>query len=67
MQVKIIKSAYVHSRNKDLREFLNKNEGKFVKVDTKYLFDNQYNVKGFRITDDMISEIKGDKRAIPKF
>lgn len=63
MQVKIIKSAYVHTRNNDFRDFLKKNEGKFVKVDTKYLFDNQYNVKGFRVTDDMISEIKGDKRA----
>ena len=63
MQVKIIKSAYVHSTNSKLKDFLKKNEGKFLKVDTQYLFDNQYNVQGFRITDDMIQEIKGDKRA----
>ena len=54
------KEAKKHSDN--FRNFLDENKGKFVDIETKFIFDNQYNCKGFRLYDTMISEIKNDVR-----
>lgn len=66
MKVKIANynyfSAGVYDSQKELQEFLYKNRGKWLDVDTEHLFDNQYNVEGFRIYDTHISEIKDDLR-----
>lgn len=39
--------------------------GKWVEVETTYLFNNQYNVEGLRLHDEHIVEIKNDQRYGP--
>lgn len=52
-----------NSKPDSLHSFLIANRGKWVEIDTKYIFDNQYNTKaGFRIYDKHIQEIKNDIR-----
>lgn len=64
MKITIVKNAYVKASTQDskLREFLKINEGKSFEVETRWLFDNQYNVDGFRIYDSMIESIEDDAR-----
>lgn len=63
MQVKICDRSYFCSNfNKDFENFFKVNRNKWVDVDTECLFDNQYNVQGFRIFDTQILEIKDDIR-----
>ncbi|AGO48791.1 hypothetical protein Phi46:3_gp047 [Cellulophaga phage phi46:3] len=43
--------------------WVKENQGKWVDIDTKFLFSNQYNTtSGFRIYDTMIDKIIDDKR-----
>ena len=62
MKVKIKKNAYVFAQSNDLREWLKKNEGKWFNVETKCLFNNQYNLKKYRVFDSMIEAVKDDAR-----
>ena len=58
-------------RNKNaisLHDYLMDNVGKWVDIETKYVFDNQYNTAdGFRIYDVHIERIEGDTRTEPCF
>lgn len=62
MKVKIKIGAFASGNNPELTKFLKANEGKFVKVETEHLFNNQYNTAKFRLFDSHISEIKDDAR-----
>jgi len=69
MMVRISPIAYVYASNyitkstMGLREYLKNNVGKYIEIDTNYLFNNQYNtVSGYRIYDTMIDLIKNDHR-----
>lgn len=62
MEIRISPKAWLHTRSSKTREWLKRKSGKYVKVDTKSIFGNQYNVDGYRVYDSMIDAIKGDKR-----
>lgn len=64
MKIKLKENAYVYAgmSTRDLRQYLKDNAGKFVTVDTSYVFDDQYNVNGHRIFDSMITEVVDDVR-----
>lgn len=62
MRIKIKKNAYVYAEKSNLRDFLKANEGKWLEVETSYLFNNQYNTKNFRIFDTMVEEIQNEVR-----
>lgn len=62
MKVKIKIGAYASGNNPELTKFLNENAGKFVKVETDYLFNDQYNTAKFRLFDSQISEVQNDER-----
>lgn len=66
MKIRVKKNAYVYASDTETRMFLNLNEGIYVDVDTKYMFDNQYNVDGFRLYDTMIDGIIEDVRTGPE-
>ena len=45
------------------KKWIEENKGKFVEIDTKFLFDNQYNTKdGYRIFDTWIERIEEEER-----
>ena len=49
--------------HENFKKWIEENKGKWVDIDTNYLFDNQYNtVSGFRIYDTYIDRIKDDVR-----
>jgi hypothetical protein len=49
--------------HENFKNWIKENQGKWIEIDTKFLFSNQYNTKsGFRIYDIMIDKIKDDKR-----
>jgi len=56
-------NAYVFADTGKMKDFLKVNEGKVLKIDESYYFDNQYNVEGFRVFDTMVSEMLNDTRA----
>ena len=57
----LISSPYANERPR--KNYLEENRGKWVEIDTNYLFENQYNtVDGFRIYDDHIERIEDDVR-----
>jgi hypothetical protein len=61
--IKLNAARYGNQRgDKSTHEFLLTNRGKFVEIDTKNLFDNQYNAEGFRIYDNDIERIEDDAR-----
>lgn len=62
MQVKIKKNAYIWAGN--LRDVVKKLEGKWLEVETDFLFNNQYNIKtpAIRVYDSMIDAVKNDSR-----
>lgn len=65
MQVKVSDNANCFGNSKAeqaLHTFLVANRGKWLEVETEHLFDNQYNVEGFRLYDTHITEIEGDLR-----
>ena len=62
MYATIKKNAYIWADGSELREWLKKNEGKRIAVETKYLFNNQYNTKRYRLFDSMIEKIENDAR-----
>ena len=64
MKIKLTKVAYVHTNNMEFKKFLRDNAGKWVEVDTTYLFSNQFNLKEqpYRILEVMIDDIQGDIR-----
>jgi hypothetical protein len=69
MYVRISPVGYVYASNiltkstMGLRKWLQDNVGKFIQIDTSYLFNNQYNtMNSYRIYDTMIDAIKGDVR-----
>jgi len=67
MMARISPVGYVYASSSygksGLREFLKENVGKFIEIDTSYLFNNQYNTtNGYRIYDTMIDAIKNDAR-----
>lgn len=54
--------------NSNLHDFLFTRRGKWVEIDTKFLFDNQYNtVDGYRIYDVHIAKIENDERTEQSF
>lgn len=61
MKIRIAIGSYC-SQNKELDKYLKANAGKFVKVETDYLFNDQYNTAKFRLFDSHISEVKDDAR-----
>jgi hypothetical protein len=53
-----------NSKPESLHNYLLANRGKWVTIDTKHLFNDQFNtVDGFRIFDNHIQAIKDDARA----
>jgi hypothetical protein len=63
MKIKIKENAYVFGGNdSDFINKLQKLEGKWVDVETKHLFTNQYNTKELRVYDSMVSAVKYDAR-----
>lgn len=67
MQVKIKKNAYVFASNyggNGFRETLQKLEGKWLDVETDFLFNDQYNIKepNIRVYDSMIEAVRNDAR-----
>ena len=70
MRALIKNNAYVSSHEigtreykSNLKKFIEDNKNKWVDIDTRYLFNDQYNTKdGFRIFDAQIEEIRGDIR-----
>ena len=50
------------SSDKKMNEFLVSNRNKWLDVETTHLFDNQYNVEGFRVYDHHVAEVKNDLR-----
>lgn len=69
MYVRISPIAYVYANKvtykgaPSLRDYLQKNVGEYVAVDTKFIFNNQYNTQtGFRLYDTMIDAIINDVR-----
>ena len=63
-KIKTNASVFVNNygNNTELRNFLKANEGKFVEIETNYLFNNQYNTEKFRLYDSQICEIVNDAR-----
>ena len=52
-----------YNKHLEFKKWVKENQGKWVDIDTKYLFNNQYNtVDGYRIYDTWIDRIKGDVR-----
>ena len=47
---------------KKYREFLQNNAGKWIDVETSYLFNDQYNTAGGRIFDSQIDAVRDDAR-----
>ena len=47
----------------DFKKWIEENKGEFVEIDTKFLFDNQYNTQnGYRIFDTWIEKIEEEVR-----
>lgn len=65
MQVRITNRDWFSS-DKKMNEFLVANRGKLLNVQHEFLFDDQYNVEGYRVSDKDISEVKNDKRGYNK-
>jgi hypothetical protein len=62
MQIKIRENAFCSDCSKDFQNFIADNGGKWIDVETDYLFKNQYNVAKFRIMDKHISAVRDDAR-----
>lgn len=66
MYARIDEDAYLYVGNinsSKLREYVKQNANKWVEIDTKFLFSDQYNTTdGYRIYDTMINAIKNDAR-----
>jgi len=67
MQIKIRENAYVSTcglnlSSKAFCDFVKENGGKWIDVETDYLFNNQYNTGKFRIMDSHISAVREDAR-----
>jgi hypothetical protein len=62
MKVKIKKNAYIWAGN--LRDQVKSLEGKWLEVETDYLFNDQYNIKtpNIRVYDSMVEAVKDDVR-----
>jgi len=70
----LITSNYIHietfrgferdyQKHLDFKKWVAENQGKWVAIDTKCIFDNQYNtVDGYRIYDTWIDRIEDDVR-----
>lgn len=63
MQIKLVDTyiSTLHAKQ-EYKDFIAQNRGKWLDVDTEYVFDNQYNVGGFRIYDVHIQAVKDDIR-----
>ena len=63
MQIKIKKNVYVsHNATDSMKEYFKVNSGKWVDVETKHLFNNQYNTEYVRVHDSQIDEVRDDAR-----
>lgn len=52
-----------YQKHLDFKKWIDENKGKYIDIDTKYLFDNQYNtIDGYRIYDAWIDKIENDER-----
>ena len=71
MYVRIWKNAYIWAgsfNSSKLREYLKTNVGKYIEIDTKFLFNNQYNtIDGYRLYDAHIDLVKNDARNYKNF
>jgi len=71
MYVRIWKNAYIWAgsfNSSKLREYLKTNVGKWIEIDTKFLFNNQYNtIDGYRLYDAHIDSVKNDARNYKNF
>lgn len=66
MEIRIKKNAYIFAghqgKSYEFIEWLQNNEGTWIKVETEHLFTNQYNTDEFRIYDSMIDAVNNDAR-----
>lgn len=63
MYARIDDLAYVYTDNGKMKDYLKQNANKWVEIDTKFLFSDQYNtIDNYRIYDTMINAIKNDAR-----
>ena len=66
MEILIRSNAYVSTLpmgyTVEFKNWIAENGGKWVKVETDYLFTNQYNTEKFRVMDSMISAVRDDAR-----
>lgn len=71
MYVRIWKNAYIWAgsfNSSKLSQFLKNSVGKWIEVDTKFLFNNQYNtIDGYRLYDAHIDAVKNDARKYKDF
>ena len=69
MQGRISEIAYVKTNNNQFQKFLKDNANKWVDIDTKFLFNNQYNGSNlpYRFFDTMFDAIRNDKRKYDQF
>lgn len=61
MQIKISDIGYVYASN-ETREYFKRMAGKWVTVETDYLFNNQYNTATHRVMDSQVSAVRNDAR-----
>ena len=67
MEILIRSNAFVstcgiNASSVEFKNWIVENGGKWVKVETDYLFTNQYNTEKFRVMDSMISAVRDDAR-----
>jgi hypothetical protein len=65
MEILIRENATVNSTmsiSKDYKQFIESNRGKWLPVETDYLFCNQYNTADFRVMDSYVSAVRDDAR-----
>lgn len=61
MKILISDIAYIYAAHKD-QNYFKRMAGKWLKVETDYLFNNQYNTATHRIMDSQVSAVKDDAR-----
>lgn len=65
MQVLLCENADIFAgcqANAEYKKALRENSGKWLEVETEYLFENQYNVSFGRIFDNMVAAVRDDAR-----
>lgn len=63
MKILISDNAYIYTATDESSTFFKNMAGKWLSVETKYLFNNQYNTKTYRVMDTQVKAVKDDARA----